>query len=414
MTELEIMAKGASAASVSLVKTTTENKNKILCDIAKALKDSAERIYAANAVDIKNARENGISEAMIDRLTISEKVINSMSASAHLVASLPDPVGEALSEYVREDGLKIKKVSVPFGVIGIIFEARPNVAVDSALLTIKSANAVILRGGKEALQSNKCLVSIIRDVLKENGADENCVNLITDTSRDSANELMHLDGYIDLLIPRGGKGLINAVTKNATVPVIQTGAGNCHIFVDESADIDMAASIVFNAKTSRPSVCNAAESLLVHRATADKALPVIYEKLKEKDVELRGDDETLKILPDIKKATDEDYFTEYNDYIMSVKVVGSLKEAIEHINTHGTKHSECIVTENEDNAHRFMDEVDAAAVYHNASTRFTDGGEFGMGAEIGISTQKLHARGPMGLKELTTCKYKIEGSGHIR
>ena len=414
MTELEIMAKGASAASVSLVKTSSENKNKILCDIAKALKDSAERIYAANAVDIKNARENGISEAMIDRLTISEKVINSMSASAHLVASLPDPVGEALSEYVREDGLKIKKVSVPFGVIGIIFEARPNVAVDSALLTIKSANAVILRGGKEALQSNKCLVSIIRDVLKENGADENCVNLITDTSRDSANELMHLDGYIDLLIPRGGKGLINAVTKNATVPVIQTGAGNCHIFVDESADIDMAASIVFNAKTSRPSVCNAAESLLVHRATADKALPVIYEKLKGKDVELRGDDETLKILPDIKKATDEDYFTEYNDYIMSVKVVGSLKEAIEHINTHGTKHSECIVTENEDNAHRFMDEVDAAAVYHNASTRFTDGGEFGMGAEIGISTQKLHARGPMGLKELTTCKYKIEGSGHIR
>ncbi len=414
MTQMQLMAKNAASASLSLLKLSAKKKNEILLGIAKALKDNAEKIYAANADDIKRARENGISEAMIDRLTVSEKTINSMAASASLVAALPDPVGETLNEYVREDGLSIKKVSVPFGVIGIIFEARPNVAVDSALLTIKSANAVILRGGKEALWSNMCLVSVIREVLKNNGADENCVNLITDTSRDSANELMHLDGYIDLLIPRGGKGLINAVTKNATVPVIQTGAGNCHIFVDESADIGMAADIVFNAKTSRPSVCNAAESLLVHRAAADKALPVIYGKLKEKNVELRGDDEALKILPDIKKATDEDYFTEYNDYIMSVKIVGSLEEAIEHINIHGTKHSECIVTENADNAQRFMDEVDAAAVYHNASTRFTDGGEFGMGAEIGISTQKLHARGPMGLRELTTCKYKVTGSGHIR
>ncbi len=406
------MAINAKKASLQLSLATTESKNKILTDIAKALKENAQYIYAENKKDIVAAKEAGISEALIDRLTISEKVINSMAESALQVASLPDPVNRIISEYKRPDGLEIKKVAVPFGVIGIIFEARPNVTVDSALLCIKSGNAVILRGGKEALNSNMCLSSLIRKVLRDNGFDENCVNLITDTNRTSATELMNLKGYIDLLIPRGGKGLIKSVTENASVPVIETGAGNCHIYVDENADIELAAKVIHNAKTSRPSVCNAAESLLVHKNIAKEALPVIKEKLK--GVELRGCEKTLGILPDINKASEEDFYTEYNDYIMSVKIVESLDEAISHINEHGTMHSESIITRNDENAALFMNQVDAAAVYVNASTRFTDGFEFGLGAEIGISTQKLHARGPMGLNELTTYKYKVFGTGQVR
>lgn len=406
------MAINAKKASLQLSLLSTEAKNKILTDIALSLKANAQVIYAENKKDIDAAKEAGISEALIDRLTISEKVINSMAESAMQVASLADPLNRIISENIREDGLKIQKVSVPFGVIGIIFEARPNVTVDSALLCIKSGNAVILRGGKEAINSNKCLAALIRNVLKENGVDENCVNLITDTSRSSATELMNLKGYIDLLIPRGGKGLIKSVTENASVPVIETGAGNCHIYVDESADIEMAAKVIFNAKTSRPSVCNAAESLLVHKNIAQKALPEIQKVLS--GVELRGCEETLRILPQINAATEEDFYTEYNDYIMSVKIVDSVKEAISHINEHGTKHSECIITKSNENAALFMNQVDAAAVYVNASTRFTDGFEFGLGAEIGISTQKLHARGPMGLNELTTYKYKVYGIGQVR
>lgn len=409
---MKLMAKNAREASLSLSLASTETKNKILKDIALALKENAKDIYEENKKDIEAAKKAGISEALIDRLTISEKVINSMAQSALQVASLTDPVNRLISENIREDGLRIQKVAVPFGVIGIIFEARPNVTVDSALLCIKSGNAVILRGGKEAINSNKCLASIIRNVLKENGVNENCVNLITDTSRDSANELMNLKGYIDLLIPRGGKGLIKSVTENATVPVIETGAGNCHIFVDESADIALASKVIFNAKTSRPSVCNAAESLLVHKNIANKALPEIAKVLE--NVELRGCEETLKILPGIKKATEEDFYAEYNDYIMSVKIVENVNEAVCHINEHGTRHSEAIITKSDENAALFMNGVDAAAVYVNASTRFTDGFEFGLGAEIGISTQKLHARGPMGLNELTTYKYKIFGTGQVR
>ncbi len=409
---MKTLAANARKASLGLAGADTVSKNKILTDIALSLKSQAEEIYKENKKDIEAAKKAGISEALIDRLTISEKVINSMAQSALQVAQLPDPVNRLISEYKRADGLEIKKVSVPFGVIGIIFEARPNVTVDSALLCIKSGNAVILRGGKEAFNSNLCLTKLIRGVLKENGFDENCVNLITDTTRASAYELMNLKGYIDLLIPRGGKGLIKSVTENASVPVIETGAGNCHIYVDESADIELAKKVIFNAKTSRPSVCNAAESLLIHKNIAKEALPQIAKALE--GVQLRGCKESLEILPHITLATEEDFYAEYNDYIMSVKIVDSLSEAISHINEHGTQHSECIITKCDENAACFMDQVDAAAVYVNASTRFTDGFEFGLGAEIGISTQKLHARGPMGLNELTTYKYKVYGTGQVR
>jgi len=412
MTQLENLAMQTKRASRKLCLTDSRARSEILIKIGDALKANADEIYKSNAIDIENAKENGIATPMIDRLTISEKVINSMALSAYQVADLPDPLHRVLEEHTREDGLLIKKVSVPFGVIGIIFEARPNVTVDSALLCLKSGNGVILRGGKEAIESNKKLTEIIKKTLKDNGFDENCVNLITDTSRESAKELMHLKGYIDLLIPRGGKGLINSVVAAATVPVIQTGAGNCHIYVDDEADIEMAAKIIKNAKMSRPSVCNAAESLLVHKDIASKALPVIAKALE--GVEFRGCKRTMEILPFIKEASDEDYYTEYNDLIMSVLIVDSIDEAIEHINTHGTMHSECIVTDNGIKAQKFTNEIDAAAVYHNASTRFTDGFEFGLGAEIGISTQKLHARGPMGLNELTTYKYTVAGSGQIR
>ena len=408
---LNEMSGKARAASAKLGSSNTEKRNEALSAMAKALTERAEEIIRANEADIENAKANGMSDAMLDRLTLTDARIAAISESVKKVIALPDPLASS-EQWVRPNGIKITKKRVPFGVIAIIYEARPNVTADAAALCVKSGNAVILRGGKEAINSNKCLAALIRNVLKENGVDENCVNLITDTSRASATELMNLKGYIDLLIPRGGKGLIKSVTENASVPVIETGAGNCHIYVDESADIEMAAKVIFNAKTSRPSVCNAAESLLVHKNIAQKALPEIQKALS--GVELRGCEETLKILPQINAATEEDFYTEYNDYIMSVKIVDSVKEAISHINEHGTKHSECIITKSNENAALFMNQVDAAAVYVNASTRFTDGFEFGLGAEIGISTQKLHARGPMGLNELTTYKYKVYGIGQVR
>ena len=331
------------------------------------------------------------------------------------VAALPDPIGAVLSGSKRPNGLNITKVRVPIGVIGIIFEARPNVTSDAASLCLKSGNAVILRGGKEAINSNKCIADIMRSALEKSALDKNCIQLIEDTTRQSSVELMGLVDYLDLLIPRGGAGLIKAVVENAKVPVIETGVGNCHVFVDESADIDMAANIIYNAKTSRPSVCNAIETILVHKNIAEKALPVIKARLDEKNVELRGCERTREILGDsVIPAIEVDWATEYLDYILAVKVVDNIDEAIAHITKYSSGHSECIVTENYKNANRFKNEVDAAAVYVNASTRFTDGGMFGLGAEIGISTQKIHARGPMGLNELTSMKFIIEGDGQIR
>ena len=331
------------------------------------------------------------------------------------VAALPDPIGTVISGSTRPNGMNITKVRVPLGVIGIIFESRPNVTVDAAVLCLKSGNAVILRGGKEAIHSNKCLTSIMQEAIESVGLDRNAVQLIEDTTRQSSVELMELTEYLDVLIPRGGKGLIQAVVQNAKVPVIETGAGNCHVFVDESADIDMAANIIYNAKTSRPSVCNAIETILVHEKIAEKALPAIKARLDEKNVELRGCEKTRAILGDaVKPAEESDWETEYGDYILAVKVVSSLEEATEHIAKYSTGHSECIVTQDYQNARKFTATVDSAAVYVNVSTRFTDGGMFGLGAEIGISTQKLHARGPMGLNELTSMKFIIEGEGQVR
>lgn len=413
--ELIITAQGAREASRFLNRAGTNEKNKALQCIADALRGNTAYILGENAKDICAAKENGIKESMIDRLTLTEKSISAIAASVEKVASLPDPIG--VSEgFVRPNGLYITKKSVPIGIIGIIYESRPNVTVDAAALCLKSANAVILRGGKEAIFSNIALVKVINTALSECGFPAGCVNLIESTSRDYTNALMKLHGYVDVIIPRGSAGLIKAVCENATVPVIETGAGNCHIYVDDSADFDMAIDIIINAKVQRPSVCNAAENLLVHKSVAKDFLPVITKKLIENNVEVRVSDDCVQYVKgfDVKPATDEDFYTEYNDYIISVKTVDSIDEAITHINAHNTGHSEAIITMNLENSARFSSEIDAAAVYTNASTRFTDGEEFGFGAEIGISTQKLHARGPMGLKELTTVKYIINGNGQIR
>ena len=348
------------------------------------------------------------------RLRLNEARIAGMAQGMREIVALPDPVGRVLSGGNRPNGLQIVKVAVPLGVVAVIFEARPNVTVDAAALCLKSGNAVILRGGKEAIHSNQAIAAVMRAALEQAGLPQDCIQLVADTSRDSANELMRLNAYVDVLIPRGGGGLIRAVVEHATVPVIETGVGNCHVYVDQAADLEMAAEIVFNAKTSRPSVCNACESLLVHRGIAEQALPLIKRRLDEKQVVLRGDKAACAILPGIEAAQEADWSTEYLDYILSVKVVGSIEEAIAHIGRYGTGHSECIVTQNYSAAEQFLNEVDAAAVYVNASTRYTDGGEFGFGAEIGISTQKLHARGPLGLSELTSVKYKIYGAGQVR
>jgi glutamate-5-semialdehyde dehydrogenase len=383
--------------------------------MARELDSARDEILAANAEDIASARAEGMSEAMLDRLTLTDKRLDGMSEGLRSVALLEDPVGRIDSGWVRPNGLRILKMRVPLGVIGIIFEARPNVVSDAAGLCLKSGNACILRGGKEALRTNIAAASALRRGISAAGLDEDCVQMVSDPSHDTARAMMRLRGYIDVLIPRGGARLIGSVIENASVPVIETGTGNCHVYIDSEADLRMGADIIFNAKTSRPSVCNAAETLLVHRAVAKEFLPIAKALLDTKHVELRADDETRSILgEDIKKATEADWATEYNDYILAVKVVASLDEAIAHINRYGTGHSEAIVTGSEANGEKFLRLVDAAAVYLNASTRFTDGNEFGFGAEIGISNQKLHARGPMGLSELTTIKYQIYGSGQTR
>lgn len=414
MTILEEMGKKAKEAARTLA-VMGEEKNDALKLIAKALIDNTDAILAANKIDVDNGRANGLTESIIDRLSLSKTRIEGMAQGVLDVVALPDPIGAVLSGSKRPNGLNITKVRVPIGVIGIIFEARPNVTSDAASLCLKSGNTVILRGGKEAINSNKCIADIMRSALEKSALDKNCIQLIEDTTRQSSVELMGLVDYLDLLIPRGGASLIKAVVENAKVPVIETGVGNCHVFVDESADIDMAANIIYNAKTSRPSVCNAIETILVHKNIAEKALPVIKARLDEKNVELRGCERTREILGDsVIPAIEADWATEYLDYILAVKVVDNIDEAIAHITKYSSGHSECIVTENYKNANRFKNEVDAAAVYVNASTRFTDGGMFGLGAEIGISTQKIHARGPMGLNELTSMKFIIEGDGQIR
>ena len=411
---LERLGINAKEAEKTLMVASSEKKNQALKKIAEGLIENTDKIIEANEVDLENGEKNGMAKSMLDRLKLDKERIEGMAKGVLDVATLPEPVGRILSATERPNGLRIEKVSTPIGVIAVIFEARPNVTSDAAALCLKSGNTVILRGGKEAINSNKTIAKVMRQAVKEAGMPEDVIQLVEDTSRESANELMKMNEYVDVLIPRGGAGLIQAVVKNATVPVIETGVGNCHIYIDKNADLKKAVDIVFNAKTSRPSVCNAAESLLIHKDIAKEALVAIKNKLDEKDVTLVGDSKAREIIPDMEKATDADWATEYLDYKMSVKIVDSVEEAIDHIHKYSTGHSECIVTENAGTAEKFMNQVDSAAVYLNASTRFTDGGEFGFGAEIGISTQKLHARGPIGLPELQSFKYKIYGDGQIR
>lgn len=408
------LGKNAKATQGFLSLVTTEEKNNALLSIANALVENKEIIINANAVDLENGRANGMNQGLLDRLMLNEARIEGIAQGVKQVAALEDECGKVVYEHKKENGLLIKKITVPIGVIGIIYEARPNVTADAAALCLKSGNAVILRGGKEAINSNKAIADIMRNALSSVGFPKDVIQLVEDTERASANEMMQLTDYLDCLIPRGGKGLIKAVVENSTVPVIETGSGNCHIYVDESADIDMAAKIIFNAKTQRIGVCNACESLVIHSKIINKALPVIKAMLDAKNVEIRGDERARKACPNISPATEEDYYTEYLDYIISVKTVDSVDEAIEHINEHSTGHSESIITADETKAKKFMQCIDSSSVYVNASTRFTDGGEFGLGAEIGISTQKLHARGPMGLAGLTSTKYLIYGNGQVR
>ena len=411
---LERLGINAKEAEKTLMVASSEKKNQALKKIAEGLIENTDKIIEANKVDLENGEKNGMAKSMLDRLKLDKERIEGMAKGVLDVATLPEPVGRILSATERPNGLRIEKVSTPIGVIAVIFEARPNVTSDAAALCLKSGNTVILRGGKEAINSNKTIAKVMRQAVKEAGMPEDVIQLVEDTSRESANELMKMNEYVDVLIPRGGAGLIQAVVKNATVPVIETGVGNCHIYIDKNADLKKAVDIVFNAKTSRPSVCNAAESLLIHKDIAKEALVAIKNKLDEKDVTLVGDSKAREIIPDMEKATDADWATEYLDYKMSVKIVDSVEEAIDHIYKYSTGHSECIVTEDAGTAEKFMNQADSAAVYLNASTRFTDGGEFGFGAEIGISTQKLHARGPIGLPELQSFKYKIYGDGQIR
>lgn len=414
MTTLELMGQNAKKASRVLMNAGAE-KDKALLAIAGALRANADAIIAANDIDIENGKAAGLTESLLDRLRLSKERIEGMAEGVEQVAAQSDPVGRIIEGRTLKNGLQIEKTTVPMGVIGIIFEARPNVTSDAAALCLKAGSAVILRGGKEAINSNKAIASVMRDAIEQAGLPRDCVALIEDTSRQSATELMQLTDYLDVLIPRGGAGLIRSVVSNARVPVIETGVGNCHVYVDKDADIEMAKNIVFNAKTSRPSVCNAIETVLIHKDIAEEALPVIKAALDEKNVEIRGCERTKAILGDcVKDATENDYAVEFLDFILAVRIVDSLDDALEHIARYSTGHSDCIVTDNYAAANTFTSSVDSAAVYVNASTRFTDGGEFGLGAEIGISTQKLHARGPMGLNELVSCKYIIRGNGQIR
>ena len=414
MSELIIKGQKAKEASYVLMNATTTEKNNALLKMAEVLLKSSKEILEANKKDLENAIEKGTPKAMLDRLSLDESRINGMADGLKDVVSLPDPIGEVTGMWKRPNGLQIGKQRVPLGVIGIIYEARPNVTCDAAGLCLKSGNVVILRGGKEAINSNVAIVKALREGVKEAGLPEDVIQLVENTDREVATEMMKLNQYIDVLIPRGGAGLIQSVVQNATVPVIETGTGNCHVYVDCDADLEMAKNIVINAKTSRPSVCNAEEKLLVNEKIAKEFLPIIYKALKEKDVEVRGDKKVLEVLNEATEIQDDEWGKEYLDYIIGVKIVKDVDEAINHINKYGTGHSEAIITNNYENSQKFLQRVDAAAVYVNASTRFTDGAEFGFGAEIGISTQKLHARGPMGLNELTTNKYIIYGNGQVR
>ena len=404
---------GARSASLTLSKKSGAERNFALLKIAEAILDSSEEIIKANAIDLENAKSSGMKESMQDRLMLNEKRIKEIAKAIVKVADLPDPIGTG-EIFTRPNGLEIHKTKVPLGVVAMIYEARPNVTPDASSLCLKSGNAVILRGGKEAISSNKAIVKVIRKALADCGFDENCVTLIEDTTRESANLLMKMRGGVDVLIPRGGKGLIRSVVENSTVPVIETGAGNCHLYVDESADMDMAIKVAVNAKCSRPSVCNAVETILLHSSVAYEFLNRFYNATRDFDLDIRGCRICQHLISGIGEATEEDYATEYDDYIVSVKVVDSVYEAVDHIRKYSTGHSEAIITENGRNADYFTSSIDSCSLYVNASTRFTDGGEFGLGAEIGISTQKLHVRGPMGLSALTTDKYIIKGDGHTR
>jgi glutamate-5-semialdehyde dehydrogenase len=414
MNELNEIGKKAKQASGQLANLNTEKKNQILMLVADLLEKQSSTILEANAIDLEQGKTMGLKGAIVDRLTLSSERITGIAEGLREIVQLEDPIGEIEEMKKRPNGLLIGKKRVPLGVVGVIYESRPNVTADVAGLCIKTGNVCVLRGGKEAFQSNNAIVKIFHKAIIICELDPNMVQLVQNTSRESSVAMMKLNDYLDILIPRGGAGLIKAVVQNSTVPVIETGVGNCHVYVDDAADLEMAVSIIYNAKTHRPGVCNAAESLLVHEAVAFEVLPAIGKALKEGGVEIRGDEITCQLIPEAITAEEEDWATEYLDLVISSKVVGSVEEAIDHINKYGSMHSESIVTENYTHAQYFLDRVDAAAVYVNASTRFTDGFEFGYGAEIGISTQKLHARGPMGLKELTTNKYVIYGSGQIR
>ena len=411
---LETLGRRAQDAAHILAHIPAQQKNCALEAVAAALRMAASDILMQNRIDMQNARQNGMSSAFLDRLHLDEARIGKIADSLLDVAALEDPVGRVLEQRVRPNGLRIEKVAVPLGVIGVIFEARPNVTADSAALCLKSGNAVILRGGSDAIHSNTAIASVIRTALEQSGLPADCVQLVEDTSRESAVALMRLSEYVNVIIPRGGRGLIRSVVEHATVPVIETGAGTCHIYVDRAADAGMAANVIFNAKTSHPSVCNACECILIHQDIAHRALPLIAGRLLEAGVEIRGDAQTCAIVPQAVEATSDDWGREYGSLILACRIVKDMDEALDHIQRYGTGHSEAIISADETAAARFLESVDAAAVYHNASTRFTDGGEFGLGAEIGISTQKLHARGPLGLRELCTMKYKIHGEGQIR
>lgn len=411
---LNTLGKNARNAEVLVRNLSANEKNEVLLKVAEALTENADTLTAANALDVENGRKNNMPEALVDRLLLTGDRIRGMAEGLRQVAALEDPVGEVLGMKKRPNGLMIGQKRVPLGVIGIIYEARPNVTADAFALCFKTGNVVILKGGSDAIHSNEAIVKCIREVLQEQGITEDAIQLITDTSRETTAEFMKMNQYVDVLIPRGGRGLIKAVVENSTIPVIETGTGNCHTYVDETADLQMAADIIMNAKTQRVGVCNACESVLVHEKVKDEFLPVLARRLQEKHVEIRADETACELIPGAVHATEEDWGREYLDYILSLKVVSSVEEAISHINQYNTGHSEAIITNNYEHAQKFLDQVDAAAVYVNASTRFTDGFEFGFGAEIGISTQKLHARGPMGLLALTTTKYIIYGNGQIR
>lgn len=414
MTDLTAMGRKAAEVKYILQAADTDQKNKALKQAAEALVAHTDEILQANAVDITNAEAAGMHPGMIDRLRLSKDRISAMAEGLIQITELPDPIGECLEQFERPNGMQIRKIRVPLGVIGIIYESRPNVTADAFGLCFKSGNTVILKGGSDAIHSNIAITNVIRVALQSAGMPADSIQLIEDTNRETASAFMKLNDYIDVLIPRGGAGLIRAVVNNSTIPVIETGTGNCHIYIDAEADLTKAVNIIVNAKTQRIGVCNACESLVVHDAVREALLPKLAEALREHHVEMRADEKIREFIPDAAPATEEDYSREYLDYIISMKTVNSVEEAVAHINAHNTKHSEAIITENADTAQKFLTGVDAACVYHNVSTRFTDGFEFGFGAEIGISTQKLHARGPMGLKELTSYKYTIEGTGQVR